>query len=218
MLQYSMSRIKQKRISELCLEYSFGEHINQEINSSVLKVYRFIKDPSLFKELKIVDLVPTYTTLAIHFEIDSPLYDDEKVLENLFTDVLTHDIKTDPKQHQINVSYNGADIEYLSKTLHLTKEEIVKIHTKKIYTIAMLGFRPYFPYLLGLDTRLQTPRRANPRVSVPKGSVAIASNQTGIYPETSPGGWHILGSTDFENYSDLTAGDTIVFKEIHNAT
>ncbi|MCK5664957.1 MAG: carboxyltransferase domain-containing protein, partial [Thiotrichaceae bacterium] len=86
-------------------------------------------------------------------------------------------------------------------------------HNKNIYTIAMLGFTGDFPYLLGLDQKLMLPRRASPRNLVNKGSVAIASIQCGIYAQDSPGGWHIIANTDFDDFALLKAGDKIIFKE-----
>jgi inhibitor of KinA len=52
---------------------------------------------------------------------------------------------------------------------------------------------PGFFYLNGLSTRLHTPRKSVPLLTVPPGSVAIGGSQTGIYPMPSPGGWHIIG-------------------------
>jgi inhibitor of KinA len=59
----------------------------------------------------------------------------------------------------------------------------------------MIGFTPGFPYLGEVPKELETPRRETPRTAVPRGSVAIAQKQTGIYSVQSPGGWHILGWT-----------------------
>jgi len=77
----------------------------------------------------------------------------------------------------------------------ITEDEVVRRHASGDYTVAMLGFLPGFPYLLGLDPSIALPRRATPRTSVPAGSVGIGSAQTGIYPCASPGGWHLIGHT-----------------------
>jgi KipI family sensor histidine kinase inhibitor len=85
----------------------------------------------------------------------------------------------------------------------------------------MLGFAPGFPYLLGLDPALYAPRLANPRVRVPRGSVAIGGAQTGIYPSELPGGWHLIGRTPFALFDAarepaclLAAGDRVRFQVI----
>lgn len=63
------------------------------------------------------------------------------------------------------------------------------------FTVAIIGFQPGFPYLIGLDPLLAMPRRSTPRPRVPAGSVAIGGAQAGIYPAPSPGGWHLIGRT-----------------------
>ena len=64
-------------------------------------------------------------------------------------------------------------------------------------------------------------RRATPRTRLPAGSVAIANRQTIIYPNASPGGWHIIGATPvtlFDPAGDpptlLSPGDTLRFVPI----
>ena len=78
--------------------------------------------------------------------------------------------------------------------------------------VAMIGFRPHFPYLLGMDRRLATPRLDAPRLKVPAGAVAIGGEQTGVYPESSPGGWNIVGMTDPHLLPPVLPGDTIRFR------
>jgi inhibitor of KinA len=85
----------------------------------------------------------------------------------------------------------------------------------------MLGFMPGFPYLAGLPTELQVPRKDRPRLNAPAGSVAIAGDQAGIYPVVSPGGWQIIGRTPvrlfnphFANPSLLQPGDRVRFRQV----
>ena len=89
------------------------------------------------------------------------------------------------------------------------------------YRVACIGFLPGFPYLAGLPSELETPRRETPRISVPAGSVAIGNNQAGIYPIDSPGGWSVIGRTPLEMFdaarepaSLLFAGDSVRFRPI----
>lgn len=212
-----MITYKKKYISELCLEYTFGDTISEETNNQVLRLYRHLKANVPKERFKILDIVPTYTSLAIHFDADSPLFFDENALEEIVKDLHKINIDLSSQLHKIYVDYNGDDVKHVCEELQINKKELVEMHANKTYTIAMIGFRPYFPYLLGLDEKLKLPRRDDPRKLVKKGSVAIASNQTGIYSEDSPGGWHIIGNTDFKNYSALKAGDKIIFKELANA-
>lgn len=98
----------------------------------------------------------------------------------------------------IPVVYGGAegpDLQGVADHAGMTTKQVVELHSSGEYVVYFIGFQPGFPYLGGLDTRLHTPRRAEPRVSVPAGSVGIGGSQTGIYPLASPGGWQLLGLT-----------------------
>ena len=107
----------------------------------------------------------------------------------------------DPAACEIPVCYGGdfgPDLEALAAHAGLAPAAVVALHTGAAYRVAMLGFMPGFPYLLGLDARLRMPRRASPRPRVPRGSVAIGGAQTGIYPRDLPGGWHLIGRTPLD--------------------
>ena len=95
----------------------------------------------------------------------------------------------------IDVAYDGADLEHVAMSTGLDVGEVVRRHTAGAYTVAFCGFSPGFAYLTGLDPSLHLPRRGVPRTVVPQGSVAIAAGYGAVYPSSSPGGWHLLGST-----------------------
>ena len=115
----------------------------------------------------------------------------------------------------------GLDLNSLSVTLKRNVDEIVNGHISGEYTVYGIGFLPGFLYLGELSEELILPRRNTPRLLVPKGSVAIAGSQTGIYPQDSPGGWHIIGKTPilfFDNTRKdpclIQTGDSIRFESI----
>lgn len=89
----------------------------------------------------------------------------------------------------------GPDLEEVAHHCQMTPQQLVEAHAAGEYVVYFIGFQPGFPYLGGLDSRLHAPRRAEPRVLVPAGSVGIGGSQTGIYPLASPGGWQLLGRT-----------------------
>ncbi len=90
---------------------------------------------------------------------------------------------------------DGPDLDAVARRVGLSSAEVVELHSAASYQVAMIGFQPGFPYLLGLPEQLQLPRRDSVRAQVAAGSVAIAGAQAGIYPSPSPGGWHLLGRT-----------------------
>lgn len=96
----------------------------------------------------------------------------------------------------IPVRYDGPDLAEVATLLGITTEEVVAAHTGTVWSAAFIGFAPGFAYLRAADGRLDVPRRATPRAVVPPGSVALAAGYCGIYPRESPGGWHLIGTTD----------------------
>lgn len=96
----------------------------------------------------------------------------------------------------IPVRYDGADLADVAAAAGLAVATVVELHSAAAYVAAFCGFSPGFAYLRGLPAALRLPRRSSPRTSVPAGSVAIASEYAAVYPRASPGGWHLLGTTD----------------------
>lgn len=118
----------------------------------------------------------------------------------------------------------GPDLAAVAAHASLAPEEVVARHLAGEYRVAMLGFAPGFPYLLGLDPRLATPRLATPRGRVAGGSVGIGGAQAGIYPREGPGGWRIIGRTPLQLFDAtrpapalLAAGMHVRFVEIDPA-
>lgn len=96
----------------------------------------------------------------------------------------------------VPVRYDGEDLADVAYSCGLSIDEVIARHRDAEYRVAFCGFMPGFSYLVGLDERLVLPRRTTPRTRVPAGAVAIASTFTAVYPAVSPGGWHLLGTTD----------------------
>lgn len=121
----------------------------------------------------------------------------------------------------IDVVYDGADLHEVAKLTGMTPEQVIAVHTGSQWQVGFMGFAPGFAYLVGGDERLQVPRRAEPRTSVPAGAVALAGEFSGIYPRQSPGGWQLIGHTDavmFDVHRDqpalLTPGTWVQFRAI----
>jgi KipI family sensor histidine kinase inhibitor len=108
--------------------------------------------------------------------------------------------------HRIPVRYDGPDLAEVARAIGASVEEVIGLHSAQPYEVMLLGFSPGFPYLGPLHPRLHLPRRESPRTRVPAGAVAIGGSHAGIYPAVSPGGWHLLGTTDFVLFRPQMAG------------
>jgi KipI family sensor histidine kinase inhibitor len=122
---------------------------------------------------------------------------------------------------EIPVLYDGPDLDEVCKLTGLTRDEVVNAHTHTPWQVAFTGFSPGFAYLCGGDSRLQVPRRSEPRTSVPAGSVGLAGEFSAVYPRSTPGGWQLLGHTDAVLWDVdrqppalLQPGSTVRFVEI----
>lgn len=97
---------------------------------------------------------------------------------------------------EIPVVYDGPGLADVAGHTGLTVAEVIDAHTSSPWRVGFGGFAPGFAYLVGGDPRLEVPRRAEPRPSVPAGAVGVAGRYSGIYPRSSPGGWRLIGHTD----------------------
>jgi KipI family sensor histidine kinase inhibitor len=147
------------------------------------------------------DLVPAYASAGVFFDarlIDAP--GAEAWLRDQLA-ALPSDANPSTATARIvdiPVVYGGdagPDLESAAAELGISSAQLAQRHAAGEYTVAMIGFAPGFPYLLGLDPALALPRLATPRTSVAAGSVGIGGAQTGIYPRESPGGWRLIGRT-----------------------
>lgn len=189
-------------LGETMLLLRFGDRIDLELNARVhaaAATLRRVEMPGL------VDVVPSYAALALRYD---PVFwagrDGSPAWRHL-AGALRAVFATPPREDahdgrpvEIPVCYGGeygVDLDAVAAHAGLDAEATVARHVAVEYRVAMLGFAPGFPYLLGLDPALHVPRRAQPRTRVPRGSVAIGGAQTGIYPSELPGGWQLVGRT-----------------------
>ncbi len=199
----------------------FGDGISREINEKVRRMALVIQ-----AEVRegIVEVVPTYRSLLIIYNpILLPIEDLKKRLRRI-EEGLQQAPLPEPKLTRIPAVYGGIygpDLAGVAKSLHISPEKVIQLHCSKPYLIYMIGFMPGYPYMGELPEELVTPRLKTPRLVVPKGSVAIAQRQTGIYSMESPGGWQILGRTPVELFDPgkdppalLQMGDFVQFYQI----
>lgn len=172
----------------------------------------------------IVEVVASYSSLLIcYYSAIKNLYDEVKVLKTIYESSLGSVVLKN-RLWEIPVCYDkdlAPDLKAFALSKSLAVNEIIRLHTAPLYTVYFIGFLPGFLYLGGLSNRLCFSRKSTPVFNVDKGGVAIGGNQTGVYPVSSPGGWHVIGKTPID-FFDIKSkpmcfakpGDKISFTSI----
>jgi KipI family sensor histidine kinase inhibitor len=204
----------------------FSKTLDLEVNAAVQRLAAMVRA----RELSwIGDVVPALGGLAIHFDPDDPAVHGDgfaaavKVVQECLeeslraTDAATRTI-------EVPVCYDAEfapDLAEVAAAVKLPADEVVALHARSDFRVLMIGFAAGHAYMGGLDPKLAVPRRATPRTMVPAGSVAIANEQTVVYPYAIPGGWNIIGRTPIavfdasrEEPSVFAAGDRVRFTPI----
>lgn len=196
-----LSDVAIERLGDEALLIRFGERIEPELNRLVHALDAALR---MHAPSWIVDVVPAYASLALFLDASSfaadadALNNAERWVRERLAQMSSTRPTTGGKAIEIAVHYGGADgpdLEAVAAHCGLSAHEVVSRHAAVEYRVAMLGFAPGFPYLLGLDPALAVPRLAQPRLRVEAGSVAIGGSQTGVYPGAGPGGWRVIGRT-----------------------
>ena len=204
------------------LVIEFGNEISVDINKKIRKMMDDIKKENIDG---IVELVPTYCSLLINYDV---LKIDYNTLVEKLKTFLNNNLETAEGEEvtliEIPTLYNdevGPDLSYVAEHNKLSKDEVIKIHTGTDYLVYMLGFMPGFTYLGGMSEKIATPRLESPRLQIYPGSVGIAGKQTGMYPSMSPGGWRIIGRTPLKLYNPdsdtpvyISSGDYVRYVSI----
>ena len=182
-------------MGDRALLVELGDDVDLKVNNRVRELFVAIKANPLEG---VVEANPSYRSLLLIFD---PLKTTLSLLQNRIQQLLqTLDPSQgcEPRRVEIPVVYGGEygpDLEWVAGYHGTTPDEVIRLHTEHTYNIYMIGFMPGFPYLGELPESLITPRRETPRTVVPRGSVALAQGQTGIYSTQSPGGWQVIGRT-----------------------
>lgn len=139
------------------------------------------------------ELVPAARTILVEYRASATRA--ETLVQDIAARSLTQGAERSDTLIEIPVHYNGEDLAEVAQILGITPEEVVRRHTGSEFTVAFTGFAPGFAYLSGGDPVLNVPRRSTPRTRLPAGSVGLAGTFSGVYPQASPGGWQIIGTT-----------------------
>lgn len=175
----------------------------------------------------LVDLVPSYTTLMVHYDLTAvnPAQARE-LIDQALTD-LQPQAQGSGQCHVLPVWYDlsvGPELTLLSQRSGLAIDDLIRRHSAHEYQVFALGFAPGFAFMGLVDESLATPRLNTPRKRVAAGSVGIAERQTAAYPVVSPGGWNLIGRTpaklfdrERDGYSLMQPGDTVRFEAVERA-
>src|ERR1700712_1046662 len=195
----------------------FSRNIDDEANRRVLALDRTLAREAIGG---ITETVPTYRSLLVHYD---PLQIGFDALGEKLTALAQRPVPptSSSRRWRIPVAYggeHGIDLEDVAKALKTTPDDVVNRHVAGDYRVAMIGFTPGWSYLSGLENSLHMPRRQNPRLLTPAGTVSIGGVQTGVQCLAGPSGWHLLARTPVRTYQLhrdpiflLEPGDAVTF-------
>ena len=207
-------------LGDAALYCDFGQEINKETNSNVIKYFNKIRQ---LKIESINNITPSYNKLIVSFDLNKIKYNE---LKNLIQKIqVDGEDSFNKKVIEIPICCEepySLDFARIEEKLKLNKEQILKNFFKKKYFCYMTGFIAGMPFLGDLEENMKLKRLETPRVKVPKGSIGITEQFANIYTFESPGGWNIIGNTPikvFDNSKEdepnlIKPGDTVAFKEI----
>lgn len=203
-----------------CLD--FGPLLNDEVHGCILQIFRLLQQQPL---PGVVDMVPAYTSFTIYVANDIMEEDLPRWHQQLLRWLKMPDLPAAQAQRllRVPVCYDprlAPDLEKMAAEKRLGIDELATLHAGKIYEVYLMGFLPGFAYMASVPEPLRMPRKDKP-VPVAAGAVAIAGQQTGIYPLDSPGGWQVIGRTpvslfdpDQEKPCFFQPGDRVQFYPI----
>jgi inhibitor of KinA len=207
-------------LGDSALYCDFGQEVNKEINSKVIKYFNSVRKSNIEG---ITNVTPSYNKLIISFNLSITNF--KKIKKEIEVLNIDYENKIINKEIQIPVCCESSfslDIKRLEKKLNLNREQILEKFFNKKYFCYMTGFIAGMPFLGDLDENMRANRLETPRVKVPKGSIGLTEQFTNIYTFESPGGWNIIGNTPLNIFNNLnenepnliSPGDTVIFKVI----
>lgn len=146
--------------------------------------------------LQLLDVVAGARTVLVRVEPGTDLGPLRSRVRDLAVKAPQVTFDLDGREVQIEVEYDGPDLQDVARVTGLSSDEVIAAHTETPWRVGFGGFAPGFAYLVGGDARLNVTRRAQSRTVVPPGSVGLAGEFSGIYPRSSPGGWQLIGRTE----------------------
>jgi inhibitor of KinA len=205
---------------DTALVVEFGDRVDTHLSALVLALGQKLHASRL---AGVVEVVPTFRSLMVHYD---PLQLSHADLQDAIAPLLQdlEAVEIAGRSWRIPACYDeslGLDLADVAHRTGLSVGQIIERHSQTSQLVYMMGFLPGLPYLGGLPAEFELPRRENPRVKVPRGSVAVAMAMTVVYPQESPGGWHVLACTPAPLWDMrrsppalLAAGDKVTFAPV----
>src|SRR5277367_3265613 len=210
-------------VGDCAFAVEFGDTIDRALSRAVLRLDAVIRAE---QPRGVVETVPTFRSLLVHYD---PLATSRAALEGTIERLLdrTESEGVNGRLWRLPVCYEdefAPDLAEVARLTGLAPGDVAALHSGTRFHVYMLGFLPGFPYLGDLPAALALPRRADPRLRVPAGSISIATTLTAIYPYESPGGWHLIGATPIRMFDPerpkpalFAPGDAVSFRPIDPA-
>lgn len=212
-------------LGDRALTLEFGDSIDRRLVNAVASFdLRLSREIDSGRLPGVIETVPTFRSLTVIFD---PLLLSKRQLEERLLELLgkSEDLSAKPtRTWSLPICYGGEfgpDLNVVAEARGLTPGQVIELHVGQTYLVYMIGFLPGFPFMGDVVPALEMPRRIEPRVRVPAGSVAITGQQTAIYPWESPGGWQLLGRCPLSLFDArrpqpalLAPGDQVRFQAI----
>jgi KipI family sensor histidine kinase inhibitor len=206
------SRIRIHPLGDTALYAEVGTRLDTALNTRAIALAA-----ALQKRRDVRRAIAGHGVVTVHFDPDQVTHDQLAAAVRRLAGKKPP-IEEPGRLHRIPVVYDGPDLDEVASRLGLSTARVIELHGRPTYRVFLVGFVPGWAYLGPLPDELVLPRRATPRTQVPAGSVAIAGQETGIYPLVSPGGWHLIGRTsvrlflpDSDPPSLFRVGDRVKF-------
>jgi KipI family sensor histidine kinase inhibitor len=183
------SRIRIHPLGDTALYAELGTRLDTALNTRAIALAA-----ALQKRRDVRRAIAGHGVVTVHFDPDQVTHDQLAAAVRRLAGKKPP-IEEPGRLHRIPVVYDGPDLDEVASRLDLSTSRVIELHGRPIYRVFLVGFVPGWAYMGPLPDELVLPRRATPRTQVPAGSVAIAGQETGIYPLVSPGGWHLIGRT-----------------------
>lgn len=200
--------------AENALMIEFNNEISLPIHRQVTQCIAWLQQHPI---TGVLECVASYRTILVYFDLRklSAIELEQQLLSQLQQLRQFEQSRQASQTHSIEVCYDeslGADLSAICEQLKISREHFIEIHSGAEYWVYALGFAPGFAYMGDVPEAIRVPRHATPRQKVPAGSVAIANQQTAIYPHVSPGGWQLVGQA--VSWPQLAVGDCVRFRPI----